>query len=143
MLLLEQDITKNEKMNNDITELIAGNNSSEYKVEAICDSAVYTRKSNLGHLPRLYYLVFWENYLKKENTWEPYSAFQHLGKFISLFYKNYPDKPTAISKAISITLLMAKPIIKPAAKPTVRPMTLKQKQGRLLGNNTNKQAKKN
>ena len=43
---------------NDATELDAGNDSGEYEVEAICDSAVYARKSESGHLPGLYYLVF-------------------------------------------------------------------------------------
>ena len=50
-----------------LLELNTGNNE-EYKVEAIRDIAVYIRESKSGHLPGLYYLVFWKGYLKKENT---------------------------------------------------------------------------
>ena len=46
------------------------NNSGEYKVEAIWDSAVYKRESK-DHLPGLYYLVSWKRYPEEENTWEP------------------------------------------------------------------------
>ena len=53
---------------NDATELDAGNDSSEYKVEAICDNAAYIRESKSDHLPRLYYLVSWKDYLEEENT---------------------------------------------------------------------------
>ena len=112
-------------------------------MEAIFNSVVYARESKSGYLPDLYYLVFWKNYLEEENTWKPYLAVQYLKKLISLFYKDYPNKPTATSKTINTTLPMVRPIIKPTAKPTVRPMTLKQKQGQLPGNNSSKQAKKN
>ena len=57
--LLEQDTTKKEQVDENATELAeldAGENSNEYKIEAICDSAVYARES-AGHLPGLYYLV--------------------------------------------------------------------------------------
>ena len=57
-----------------VEELDASNNSGEYKVETIWDSAVYTRESKLGHLPGLYYLVSWKEYPKEENTWELASA---------------------------------------------------------------------
>ena len=53
---------------NDATELDAGDDSSEYEVEAIRDSAVYTRESESGHLPGLYYLVSWKGYPEEENT---------------------------------------------------------------------------
>ena len=58
MLLLEQDTTKKERVDENVTELEfdAGNNE-EYEVEAIWDSAVYAMKSKSGHLPDLYYLV--------------------------------------------------------------------------------------
>ena len=62
---------------------------------------------------------------------------------MSLFYKNHPNKPIATFEAIDTALIITKPIIKPVAKPMVRPIALKQKQGQLLGKNTNKQAKKN
>ena len=38
-------------------EFEAGGNNEEYKVEDICDSAVYARELEAGHLPGLYYLV--------------------------------------------------------------------------------------
>ena len=49
---------------------------------------------------------------------------QHLRKLISLFYKDYRDKPTATSEAIDTARPIARLIINPAAKPTA----LKQKQ---------------
>ena len=59
MSLLEQDTIRKKWVNKDNPiELDIGNNESgEYKVKAICDSAVYARKS-AGHLLELYYLVF-------------------------------------------------------------------------------------
>ena len=119
--MLEQNNTKKKQIDENVTELDAGDDEGgEYKVEAIRDSSVYARKSESGHLPGLYYLISWKGYLKEENTWEPYSAVQYLRKLISLFHKDHPDKPTAISKAINTASPMARPIIKPAAKSTVR-----------------------
>ena len=46
------------------------NDSGEYKVEVIWDSAVYARESESRHLPGLYYLVSWKRYLEDENTWD-------------------------------------------------------------------------
>ena len=57
--LLEQDTTRKGRVNDEnAAELDAGDNESgEYEVEAIRDSAVYARESKSGHLPGLYYLV--------------------------------------------------------------------------------------
>ena len=58
--LLEQDITRKGRVDKEARqmEFDAGNDESgEYKVEAIQDSAVYARESESGHLPGLYYLV--------------------------------------------------------------------------------------
>ena len=56
--LLEQDTTKKEWVHEEnVEKLDAGDNSGEYEMEAIWDSAVYTKKSESGHLPGLYYLV--------------------------------------------------------------------------------------
>ena len=44
---------------NNVAELDAGDESGEYEVEAIWDSAVYAREAESGHLPGLYYLVSW------------------------------------------------------------------------------------
>ena len=49
-------------------EFDTGNNSGENKVEAIRDSAVYMRESELDHLLGLYYLVSWKGYLEEEIT---------------------------------------------------------------------------
>ena len=55
-------------MDKKIPESDAGNeNSKEYKVEAIRDSAVYAKKLE-GHLPGLYYLVACKGYPEEENT---------------------------------------------------------------------------
>ena len=117
-------------------EFDAGDNESgEYEVEAIRDSAVYTRESESSHLPGLYYLVSWKGYLEEENTWEPASAVQHLRKLISSFHKDHLDKPTATFSAIDTAPPMARPTVKPTGPP-------KQKQGR-PANSTNKRAKKN
>ena len=110
----------------ELTELNVGEDSDEYKVKIICNSAVYAREST-GHLLGLYYLVFQKSYPKEENTQEFVLAVQYLKKFISLFYKDYPNKLTAILKAIDTAPQIARPTIKPAVKPTVRPIALKQK----------------
>ena len=119
MSLLEQNTVRKGRVDkNNTAELDAGNNESgEYKVKAICDSAVYAKESESSHLLGLYYLVFWKRYLEEENTWESALAIQHLRKLISLFHKNYPDKPTMIFEAINTTLPMAQPTIKPIVKP--------------------------
>ena len=58
MSLLKQDTTRKGQVDENGMELDAGeNDSGEYKVEAICDSAVYTRKLESDHLLELYYLV--------------------------------------------------------------------------------------
>ena len=49
-------------------ELDAGDDSGEYKVEAIRDSAVYARELESDHLPSLYYLMSWKRYPEEENT---------------------------------------------------------------------------
>ena len=111
--LLEQDTTNKgrmDKIDENATGLDAGDNDSrEYEVEAIRDSAVYARESESGHLSGLYYLVSSKGYPEEENTWEPASAIQHLRKLISSFHKDYFDKPTATSSAIDTAPPMARP----------------------------------
>ena len=66
--LLEQDTTRKGRMDKNVTELDAGNDEGgQYKVETICDSAIYARES-VSHLPWLYYLISWKGYLEEENT---------------------------------------------------------------------------
>ena len=77
MLLLEQDTTKKERVDKQVTELEAGD-SEEYEVEAIWDSAIYAGKLESCQLLGLYYLVAWKGYPEEENTWKPLLAVQHL-----------------------------------------------------------------
>ena len=79
----------------------------EYKVEAIQDSAVYTKEAD-GHLSGLYYLVAWKSYPEKKNTWKPSSTVIHLRMMVSIFYKDYLEK----SIVTSIPLDSAPPIAK-------------------------------
>ena len=136
--LLEQDTTRKGRVDEEVRqmEFDAGDDESgEYEVEAIRDSAVYARESKSGHLPGLYYLVSWKGYSEEENTWELASAVQHLRKLISLFHKDHPDKSIATFPAIDTAA--------PMARPTVKPMEpLKRKRGR-PANSTNKRVKKN
>ena len=134
--LLEQD-TPRKKQVEKVPELDTGDDSKKYKVEAIWDSVVYAMEWKLGYLPRLYYLIAWKVYLKEEKTWEPVSVIQHFRKRISLFYKNYSEKPTATSPPVDSTLPMARLTVKPTAKSTTM-----RKQAQ-LANSANKRAKKN
>ena len=68
MLLLEQDTTRKGWVDENVTELNVGDDNKKYKVEAIWDSAFYTRKSESGQLPGFYYLVSWKGYQEKKNT---------------------------------------------------------------------------
>ena len=124
MSLLEQDTTKEGRVDKRITEMEAAN-SKEYKVEAIWDNAVYASKSELGQLPGIYYLVAWKGYPKEENIWEFLSAVHYLKKLISCFHKEHPEKPTATSPPIDSA--------PPMARPTVRSTSLKRKQGQPAG----------
>ena len=112
MSLLEQDITKKGREFS-VPEFEPSNDDKEYKVEAIWDSAVYAKESELGHLPGLYYLVSWKEYLKEENTWEPALVVQHFRKLISLFHKDHPEKTTVTSLGIDTATLMNRPTVKP------------------------------
>ena len=95
-------------------------------MDSICDSAVYARESEAGHLLGLYYLVSWKGYPEDESTWEPASAVQHLRKLVSTFHKDHPDKPTATSPPIDL----APPMAKRTAPPNVNG---KRKRGQPVG----------
>ena len=63
MLLLEQYTTRKKRINELFPELkleFDASNNKEYEVEAILDSAVYTKKAEV-HLPGLYNLIFWKS----------------------------------------------------------------------------------
>ena len=109
--MLKQDNIKKRQVDKKIVkqlEFEAGNDNKEYEVEDICDSAFYARKSEMGHLPGFYYLVFWKSYPKDESTGEPISVVQHHRKLVSIFYKNHPNKLTVTSPPINLALPMAK-----------------------------------
>ena len=99
-------------MHEENAEELDASDNGKYEVEAIRDSAIYARESESGHLPGLYYLMSWKGYPEEENTWEPASTVQHLRKLISLFHKDYLDKPMATSLAIDTAPPMARPTVK-------------------------------
>ena len=112
----------------------------EYEVEAICDSAVYARKSDSSHLPSPYYLVSWKGYPEEKNTWEPASAIQHLRRLVSIFHKKHPEKPIATSPPVD----SAPPMAKPTVKALLKPSAAKQKRSRHAKTSVaNKRAKNN
>ena len=114
MSLLEQDTIRKSLVDKKIRqmEFDTGDNSGEYEIEVIWNNAVYTKKSKSGHLPGLYYLVSWKEYSEEENIWKPASTIQHFRKLISLFHKDYFDKPIAIFLVIDTALPMVRPIVK-------------------------------
>ena len=135
--MLEQNTIRKGLVSKKVPELDAGNkDNKKYRVEAICDSAVYANESKPGHLLGLYYLVAWKGYPKEENTWKLLSPVQYLKKLISSFHKDYPKKPTTTSPPIDSTLAIARPTVKP-----IQPIT-KRKQGR-PASSANKRVKKN
>ena len=116
IFLLEQDTTRKGRVDKKTAEQLefeTGGNNKEYKIEGICDSAVYAWKSEADHLLYFYYLVSWKGYPKDESIWEPASAVQHLRKLVSTFHKDYHDKPTATFPLIDLAPPMTKRITLP------------------------------
>ena len=68
MSLLEQDTTIKKRMKEfaKVPEFEL-DNDKEYEIEAIQDSAIYTKEVD-RHLPGLYYLDSWKRYPKEKNT---------------------------------------------------------------------------
>ena len=86
--------------------------NKEYKVETVIDSTMYGQQTNDNNqIQGLYYLVLWENYSEKENTWEPSLAIIYLRKLINPFYKEYPEKRIVTSLPLDSALSMTKPIV--------------------------------
>ena len=68
MSLLEQDTTRQGRMDDGNVELDAGNKNGEYEVGAIQNSEIYAKESEPGHLLSFHYLVSWKRYPEEENT---------------------------------------------------------------------------
>ena len=143
-MLLDQDITKEGRMNNMQLEFEPGEDN-EYDVNGIQNSAVYAKQLTTSQLPGPYYLVLWKSYPEEENTWEPVSAIQHLWTLVTAYHKNNPEKSLAISLSINMVPSMARPIVastkqnRPAG-PTAAPT---KKRGQSAGSTTtNKRTKK-
>lgn len=112
---LEQDITRKRQVDKATSQMGSNNRegeSGEYKVKTICNSTVYTKESEGGHLSELYYLISWKSYSKEKNTWEPTSTIQHLQRLVTIFHKKYSEKLTTNSTLVDTIL----PIIKPTVK---------------------------
>ena len=68
---MEQNIIRKDRVDKKVRQKkfnISDNDSGEYKIEAIWDSAIYAKELKTGHLPGLYYLILWKRYLKEKNT---------------------------------------------------------------------------
>ena len=70
MCLLEQDNTKKGQMDEKTAEQLefeAGGNNKEYEMEGICDSVVYAKELEAGHLPGFYNLLSCKSYPEDKN----------------------------------------------------------------------------
>ncbi len=116
MSLLKQDTTRKARVDEMTSRLKFENegDGKEYKIETICNSAVYVRELE-SHLSCFYYLVSWKDYPKEENTLEPTLPVIHLRKLINNFYHDYPEKPIATSPPIDSAPAMARPTVKSRA----------------------------
>ena len=61
-------------------------------------------------------MVAWKGYPDEENIWKPFSAVMHLRKIVSIFYKDYPEKPIVTSAPLDSAPPMAKPTTQLSAK---------------------------
>ena len=89
MFLLKKDTTRKGRVEKKTLQLELDNDNEgeEYKVEAICNNAVYVKALESGQVPGLYYLIFWKSSLKEENTLELALTIQHLRRLVSIFQK--------------------------------------------------------
>ena len=68
MLLLKQNITRKEQVDEKVTELkFEADSSKKYKVKVIWNSIIYVNKTK-GYLLVLYYLEAWKRYFDQKNT---------------------------------------------------------------------------
>lgn len=117
MSLLKQNVIKKEQINKllEIESEFNIEKNKEYKVKAICNSKVYTKKT-VGQLLGLYCLVSWKDYTDEKSIWESALAVMYLHKIINAFYKNHSEKSTIMLLPINSTSLMVKLIAKLTAK---------------------------
>lgn len=88
--------------------------SEKYRVEAICDSAVYLREKKLP--TRLLLFCLLEGLSRKRKHMELALAVLHLCKLIRYCYFDHSDKLKAISLPMNSAPLLPRPIVKPKAK---------------------------
>ncbi len=142
VLLLEQDITRKEQVDETTSRLKFENDGDgkEYEVKVIRNNAIYVKKSDSGyHVLGFYYLVSWKSYLEEEKTWKPTLTILHLCKLISIFHHDHPENSIATSPPIE----SASPMARPTAKPRAKASSTKQKQGRpAKDSSTSKRVKK-
>lgn len=68
VLLLKQGNTKKRQADRELEMELKSGDNIEYEVETIWDSAIYAQELVAGHLPDLYYLIFWKGYSEEGNT---------------------------------------------------------------------------
>lgn len=114
-------------------------NSKECKVEIICNSEVYAKKTDSGHILNFYYFISWNSYLKEENTWELALTIYYFYRLVTSFYHDYLKKLIITLSPIDFALLMARPIV----KSRVKILNIKQKDDQpAKSNDANKWTKK-
>ena len=97
-------------MNKFLSEFEIGDDK-KYKIKAIQDSVVYTKK-NTQTLTNAILFGCIKKLSKKKNTREPVSAIMYLWKIVSIFYKTHLEKLIIISAPLDFALPIAKPIVK-------------------------------
>ena len=140
--MLKQDTTKKKQVDKKVKQMefdASDDESGEYEVEAIWDSAVYERESKSGYLPGSLLSGLIEKISRGRKYLETSFNGPSTQKAYQLVPQNHPDKPTATFLAIDTAPPMAKSTIRPPVKSSKLP---KQKQ-RQLANSTNKWAKTN
>lgn len=77
MFLLGQDIIRKKRVDEKIVKqpkFKVDSYNKMYKVKSICNYAIYSKQSKIGHLLGLYYLVLKKSYYKVENILKYASA---------------------------------------------------------------------
>lgn len=75
--------------------------SKKDKVEVITNSEIYAKKSDNSYLLGLDYLILWKAYPEEKNTWELVLIIYHLERFVTIFHKEYPEKPITAFQLIN------------------------------------------